>query len=338
MFRLSTHKLMLALAASLLSSLSATAIAQEERWFEVEIYLYEHNSPTVEQWSDKAVKPRQRKTVDFITPLVSTDLTAVNMGLNGCTSTDWATDSLNCNEQLNSNNQVKSLTDIPMVIAAAEPATAHLGDGAVLLAESQSQFKEIIATLKREKGNKSLMHMTWQQSMLPRNRAIPIKIYSGHDFSNEYEQNGQPLQNSDISDDLPQFDFMSIGFLAEPQKPVWKLDGTLNIYLEHYLFIETAFYLREEGEKTVTLTHRDNPASTGIDSKPEVESVTSPFLYSIPMKQNRRVRSDEVHYFDHPKMGMIIQIRKMEHPTARDSEEEKDSISNANPEPSLLNE
>ena len=337
MFRLSTHKLILALAASLLSSLSTTAIAQEERWFEVEIYLYEHNSPTVEQWSDKAVKPRQRKTVDFITPMVSTDLTAVNMGLNGCTSTDWATDSLNCNEQLNSNNQVKSLTDIPMVIAAAEPATAHLGDGAVLLAESQSQFKEIIATLKREKGNKSLMHMTWQQSMVPRNRAIPIKLYSGHDFSNEYEQNGQPLQSSDDSNGLPQFDFMSSGFLAEPQKPVWKLDGTLNIYLEHYLFIETAFNLREEGEKTVTLMHRDNPASTGIDSKPEIDSVTSPFLYSIPMKQNRRVRSDEVHYFDHPKMGMIIQIRKMEHPTARSTEEESDYISNANTEALLLN-
>lgn len=337
MFRLSTNKLMLALAAGVISSLSTAASAQEERWFEVEIYLYEHNSPTVEQWSDKVVNPRQRKTVDFITPLVSTDLTAVNMGLNGCTSTDWATDSLNCNEQLNSNNQVKTLTDIPMVIAAAEPATAHLGDGAVLLAESQSQFKQIIATLKREKGNKSLLHMTWQQSMLPRNRATPVKLYSGHDFSKEYEQNGQPLQTSNVSDELPQFDFISSGFLAEPQKPVWKLDGTLNIYLEHYLFIETAFNLREEGQKTVTLMHHDNSASIGSDPKPEIESVTSPFLYSIPMKQNRRVRSDEVHYFDHPKMGMIIQIRKMEHPTAKSTEEESDYISNANTEASLLN-
>ncbi|MEZ9821813.1 peptidoglycan binding protein CsiV [Shewanella sp. 10N.286.45.A1] len=337
MFRLSTNKLVLALAAGVISSLSTAATAQEERWFEVEIYLYEHNSPTVEQWSDKVVNPRQRKSVDFITPLVSTDLTAVNMGLNGCTSSDWATDSLNCNEQLNSSNQVKTLTDIPMVIAAAEPATAHLGEGAVLLAESQSQFKDIIATLKREKGNKSLLHMTWQQSMLPRNRAIPIKLYSGHDFSEQYEKNGQPLQNSDLADDLPQFDFISSGFLAEPQKPVWKLDGTLNIYLEHYLFIETAFNLREEGEKTVTLMHHDNPASTGIDSKPEIDSVTSPFLYSIPMKQNRRVRSDEVHYFDHPKMGMIIQIRKMEHPTAKSTEEESEYISNANTEALLLN-
>ncbi|MCL1059116.1 peptidoglycan binding protein CsiV [Shewanella gelidimarina] len=317
MFRLSTNKLIIALAASVISSLSTTAFAQEERWFEVEIYLYEHNAPTTEQWPDEVIKSRQRKTVDFITPMVSTDLTAVNMGLNGCTSTDWATDSLNCNEQLNSNNQVKSVADIPMLIAAPKPATAYLGDGAVLLAKSQSQFKDIIATLKREKGNKSLLHMTWQQSMLPRNKAIPVKLYSGNDYSKDYEQNGQPLQLSNLNDELPQFDFMSSGLLADTKKPVWKLDGTLNIYLEHYLFIETAFNLRQEGEKTVTLTYHDPESFSSDNLTAETGSVTTPFLYSIPMKQNRRVRSDEVHYFDHPKMGMIIQIRKMEQPTAQ---------------------
>ncbi|MCL1048365.1 peptidoglycan binding protein CsiV [Shewanella abyssi] len=330
MFRLSTNKFILALGASVISSLSTAAFAQEERWFEVEIYLYEHNAPTSEQWPDNAVKSRQRKTVDFITPLVSTDLTALKMGLNGCTSVDWATDSLSCNEQLNSSNQVKSVTDIPMVIAASKPATAYLGDGAVLLAESQSQFKEIIATLKREKGNKSLLHMTWQQSMLPRNKAIPLKLYSGQDYSKDYEQNGQPLQLSHLNEELPQFDFMSSGFLADSKKPVWKLDGTLNIYLEHYLFIETAFNLREEGEKTVTFTHHDTASFSSERQETALESVTSPFLYSIPMKQNRRVRSDEVHYFDHPKMGMIIQIRKMEQPTVQTEIDVVDNISSAN--------
>ena len=27
--------------------------------------------------------------------------------------------------------------------------------------------------------------------------------------------------------------------------------------------------------------------------------------------QNRRLRSGEIHYFDHPLMGMIVQIRKI---------------------------
>ncbi|WOT06446.1 peptidoglycan binding protein CsiV [Shewanella youngdeokensis] len=337
MFRLSPNKLILALAASIISSLSTTALAQEERWFEVEIYLFEHNTNTVEQWPETAIKSRHRKTVDFITPLISTDLTALNMGLNGCTSTDWATDSLNCNEQLKPTNQVKAKAAVPMTVAATEPATAYLGEGPVLLAESQSQFNDIIATLKKEQGHNSLLHMAWQQSMVPRNQAIPVKLFTGHDYADKYEPNGQPLQVRNLTDQLPQFDFMSSGLLAQPKQPVWKFDGTINIYLEHYLFIETAFNLREEGQKTMTLTQHDTTDINGNQLTTQNESVTSPFLYSIAMQQNRRVRSNEVHYFDHPKMGMIIQIRKMQHPSIKTEMQKIETVSSIDEASIFLN-
>ncbi len=318
MLRLSKNKLSAALAVSLLSSLSTAVSAAEERWFEVEVYLFERDAPSVEQWPAKVTETRTRKTVDFITPMVSTDLTAVSMGLNGCSSSDWATDSVNCNEQLSKANH-KALADVPMQIAAARPAVAHLGDGAVLLAETQSQFKDIIATISREKGTSSLLHMTWQQSMLPRSRAIPVKLYSGHDYSEQYEFNGQPIEVNTSASEFGNFDFMESQFSSDSQKPVWKLDGTINIYLQHYLFIETNFTLREEGNKTITLTQNEplmSAQSAGSVEQASTQEVTKPFLYAIEMQQNRRVRSDEVHYFDHPKMGMIIQIRKMQHPSA----------------------
>ncbi|GIU15304.1 peptidoglycan binding protein CsiV [Shewanella sp. MBTL60-007] len=315
MLRLSKNKLSAALAVGLLSSLSVSVNAAEERWFEVEVYIFERDVPTVEQWPTAPAETRTRKTVDFITPMVSTDLTAVSMGLNGCTSSDWATDSVNCNEQLSSANH-KALADVPMQIAAPAPATAHLGDGAVLLAESQSQFNDIIATISREKGTTSLLHMTWQQSMLPRNRAIPVKLYSGHDYSDEYEFNGHPIKVQEASSEFGNFDFMTSQFANDTNKPVWKFDGTINIYLQHYLFIETNFTLREEGNKTVTVAQNEQ-LTTPEATQASTQEVTTPYLYAIPMVQNRRVRSDEVHYFDHPKMGMIIQIRKMEHPSAK---------------------
>ena len=319
MLGLSKNKLSVALAVSLLSSLPASVFAAEERWFEVEVYIFERDVPSVEQWPTKATETRSRKTVDFITPMVSTDLTAVSMGLNGCSSTDWATDSVNCNEQMSSANH-KALADVPMQIAAAKPAVAHLGDGAVLLAQSQSQFSDIMATISREKGTHSLLHMTWQQSMLPRNRAVPVRLYSGHDYSEEYEFSGQPIKASGAASEFGNFDFMGSQFTADANKPVWKFDGTINIYLQHYLFIETDFRLREPGSKTVLVAKNElrasaNEIEAGIAATTPQE-VTTPYLYSIPMLQNRRVRSDEVHYFDHPKMGMIIQIRKMEQPTA----------------------
>ncbi|MDR8524298.1 MULTISPECIES: peptidoglycan binding protein CsiV [Shewanella] len=318
MLRLSKNKLSAALAISLLSGLSASLSAAEERWFEVEVYIFERDVPTTEQWPTDAATPSKRKTVDFITPLISTDLTALNMGLNGCTSTDWATDSISCNEQMTSAKH-KAMADVPMQISAPSPAVAHLGDGAVLLAESQSQFKDIIATISREKGTTSLLHMTWQQSMLPRNRAIPVKLFSGHDYSEEFQFNGQPIEANSNSSEFTNFDFFGPQFTDDNQQPVWKFDGTINIYLQHYLFIETDFRLREAGSKTVTLASSDLRAN-GNTAGDNSQQVTSPFLYSIPMTQNRRVRSDEVHYFDHPKMGMIIQIRKMQHPSAKATE------------------
>ena len=37
-------------------------------------------------------------------------------------------------------------------------------------------------------------------------------------------------------------------------------------------------------------------------------------LKPIRFQQNRRVISGEIHYFDHPYMGMIVQIRRHKRP------------------------
>lgn len=41
---------------------------------------------------------------------------------------------------------------------------------------------------------------------------------------------------------------------------------------------------------------------------------TTPFLFALPLTQNRRLRSEQIHYFDHPNMGLVLQIRKMVQP------------------------
>jgi hypothetical protein len=46
-------------------------------------------------------------------------------------------------------------------------------------------------------------------------------------------------------------------------------------------------------------------------------------LASFPLQQLRRVISTQVHYFDHPLMGMIVQIRRYERPQASDSADNK---------------
>ena len=56
-----------------------------------------------------------------------------------------------------------------------------------------------------------------------------------------------------------------------------------------------------------------------------------PELKTIRFEQNRRVISKEIHYFDHPYMGMIVQIRPFNVPEPEvEVAAEIDDISSAN--------
>ena len=290
------------------------AVAQEERWFEVEIYLFERDaSHSQERAPDQVPVTKTTKAVDLISPLFSTDITGATLGLDGCSSTDWATDANKCNEQLES-TQVSHVSQIPVNIAASTEQYGVPGGPPTLLSMEQNQFSEIMAKISREPGNKSLLHMTWQQSMLPRHKARPVRLFSGQDFSDRFELNGQTVQTYQSDVVIPQFDFLDVGLTSKSHKPVWEIDGTLNIYLDHFLYVETALNLREEGIKSLDIS------SDSFDETLVKNDKITPFLYAFPLTQNRRVRSDEIHYFDHPKMGMILQIRKMEQPKDRINE------------------
>ena len=295
-----------------LLSLSQQAYAQNERWFEVEIYLFERNNgQSQEQAPEQVSFQNPKRMVDLISPLFSTNITGASLGLDGCSAHDWATKADECNQQLSSSAQMNHPSQIPWSIAAPSARYGVPGGAPVLLGSAQNQFKDIIRKLSRERGNKSLMHMTWQQAMQPRHRAKPVRVFSGKDYSPRFKLNGQSTLSQTTQSDVPDFDFLGGSFTVAEHKPVWKLDGTINIYLDHYLYVETALNLREEGTKILDVMRestRYNPSTVNL---------SSPFLYSFPMKQNRRVRSDEIHYFDHPRMGMILQIRKMQQPIDR---------------------
>lgn len=88
--------------------------------------------------------------------------------------------------------------------------------------------------------------------------------------------------------------------LIEPIKPPqnWTIEGLLKVEVEHFLHITADFNvinmsLSEQATKQLTST----------------EPI---MLKSIRLEQNKRVRSKEIHYFDHPYMGIIVQIRRHE--------------------------
>ncbi|MGI2853603.1 CsiV family protein [Shewanella algae] len=362
-------------------TLSPVLQAAQYPWYEVEVYLFERPGPSTEKWPDTPLELKLNKTIDLITPQVATKISSGSMAVGDCDpqwqsqSADSAADKALNNDASGSQRghplqagQVISLaqadnttqTDaaalpcqqrqaeirmpkqLPVNISPRDSSTASQ-PGALLLSESRAQFGGVINALKRQRGLKGLLHLTWQQQMKPRHRAEAMHLFGGRNFGSDFKLSGLPQSQLDTAsnsslnglseglseDKLPgqaldnglseatqmgSEEYAALGSLMVPQTPkaVWELDGLLNIYLSHYLYVETRFNLREAGFKSLATQ----------EGEPELQT---PFLYSIPMEQNRRIRSGEIHYFDHPRMGMILQVRRMAQPgsqTQADSREE----------------
>ncbi|WP_448554538.1 CsiV family protein [Thalassotalea montiporae] len=107
--------------------------------------------------------------------------------------------------------------------------------------------------------------------------------------------------------------------LVEPTPPNqdWLLDGLFRLHLNHYLFITADFNVAVPYTADELADQQTSEQLTDTDK----------FTYKlIPFSQNKRVISKEVHYFDHPYMGMVVQIRRYKPPVPETkTENEKDN-------------
>jgi hypothetical protein len=104
--------------------------------------------------------------------------------------------------------------------------------------------------------------------------------------------------NKDISNTRAMLN--SSNMLAAPSKPPqnWTLDGFLKVEVDFYLHITADI-------NVMNMSLAQLATQKLLPVNEERESAT---LKTINFKQDRRVRSKEIHYFDHPYMGMIIRI------------------------------
>ena len=127
---------------------------------------------------------------------------------------------------------------------------------------------------------------------------------------------------------------------------VWQLDGNMLIYVERYLHVETDLSLRIPGKEelelgsietslaaekllnTLQINETNNNKNTGfgwqlsddfLRDDASQTSIVQDVLNKFIMQQTRRLRSNELHYIDHPLFGLIIQIRPYEKLVAKDA-------------------
>lgn len=205
------------------------------------------------------------------------------------------------------------------------------------LSSGRLRFHNQISQL-RSNGSQILSHQGWQMRVVGRNSAQPLRVVGGQNYTQRFAFDGQPLELAQrMSADLPMpaapEDETQVVESFESYGPVRELDGLVTISLNHYLHIDLKLGYRRIGERTIQLDERTtlpapmrsanadqsafNQNSNNVNTllndgaMPIPVTQTHPYLATIVMDQRRRVRSNEVHYFDHPEIGVIMQIRRM---------------------------
>lgn len=175
------------------------------------------------------------------------------------------------------------------------------------------QLVDQVEKLKKHAGYQVMLHKTWRQGDEGSASAPKFRIRAGKDYSQLYNPDGsEKIAFTDTSD----------GSIQEQtiDKPLYELEGELQVYVQHYLFLETTLDLKAPGvrqiileDKEIELTETDSDNNVQFGDMAEVSPTVQEerFLKSYRMEQKRRMRSSETHYLDHPLMGIIIQVRRV---------------------------
>ena len=264
---------------------SSTAFA--ERWFEVEVLIFKQRpAPYLQEDFSLDKEPiKAKRSVDLLTPLYTAQ--AKQECINGDTrfNSQSLTDSVIGANRSNlcdgSIDYLHSYSALPLSPIA--PVKDDM-EQTYLLAPEQLQFISQQQELA-QKGLKPILHTGWRFEGASQSRSESIKLFGGK------------LLRAPVIAQTPQYtnnDFISLVNTNQSIAPVveqatdqWELDGSFNIYLRHYLFINASFDVNER------------------QANGEIQHAR--------FAQFKRVISGDIHYFDHPKMGMIVQIRKFKH-------------------------
>ncbi len=179
-----------------------------------------------------------------------------------------------------------------------------------LAPESTLQLKDLAYQLKHRGNHQLLLHTAWRQPLAGKRAARAYRWFAGSNFGQQFDYYGrtkagaiQPATDSKgqllqqvtaLEQALAQNPATPLAELQpasnqQNDSPVWQLDGVVKVYSERMLFAETDFNLRRL-------------------------SVDGSTLNTYHSNDQTRLLIGEVHYLDHPHLGLVLQIRRFTPP------------------------
>lgn len=238
--------------------------------------------------------------------------------------------------------------DVPLLPDGVEWPNATF---AHLLPSEARKLTDLSQQIRRTGGLTRLLHASWRQEVVfGRDTAPTVRIIAGENYADRFTINGNQRRDADPEDQRavpllatpdslferlderltnPDAIDFNVMMAADPEQsqsdtvvrdngvhpPIWQIDGGIKVFLRYinrvpYLHIDSELFYRQP----VPLERDGNTAVDSTPTPPEYQ------LVSVPFSQLRRVISTQVHYFDHPLFGMIVEIRRYRQPDADDEE------------------
>lgn len=195
-------------------------------------------------------------------------------------------------EEINSDSQNTPKTQLMPIY----PAFTDLG-----IKKSKLSFAK--NRLKRNGQFKILSHSRWVQPLTDRKNSLPLLFQAGNLYNDQYELEGTVL--------------MSVNRYIHIDSNLW-----LSSFTKNQTLLDT-WWLANDNEQSLApvlgqsqLT-KSNQCTKYFDSNIQKNKIANNQEQSIDyiitqiaqMKQSRRMRSNEIHYLDHPLFGLIVTVK-----------------------------
>jgi hypothetical protein len=175
-----------------------------------------------------------------------------------------------------------------------------------LLPEDELSLRETWARLRRSRDYRPVLHLGWRQPGFTREEARAVHVRSAPAEPAVRRTTPRRFERAD-------------GGLATWIEPR-KLEGTLRLYRSRYLHIEADLLYYRPDAAPLPLSGPDASGNGIADQSltaadvagPEAGLARPPVLFR--MTTQRRMRSRELHYLDHPLFGVIVLATPYEPP------------------------
>lgn len=179
------------------------------------------------------------------------------------------------------------------------PQDIDLKSSYKVLNSSHYQLTDEVKKISKSKTQRVIFHTAWRQPGLDKNQALPI--YFKHEVAApsaiEDEESNETAKNDEIVSTQKTNTSPSI------------LEGILRVTLSRYLHLEAELTFKN---KVPDMVKSDNPFSV-LDNEDVRTEIQKQGVIHLNQKR-RRIRSNELHYIDHPVLGMLINITRYEKP------------------------